>query len=46
VAELVLFESFIFFFAGTKVKNQFRNHLPLKASDNGGTDKERNGVSP
>jgi hypothetical protein len=46
VAELVLFESFIFFVAGTKVKNQIRNHLPLKASDNGGTDKERKGVSP
>ncbi len=33
VGELALFESFIFFFAGSTVKKQFRNPLPLKATD-------------
>ena len=45
MAELVLFESFIFFFAGSKVKKQFRNHLSHKVSDNSGINKGRNGVS-
>ncbi len=46
VAELILFESFIFFFAGSKVKKQFKNHSSSKASDKSGTNKKANGVSP